>query len=215
MIIKGRARLILVMIIMTIFLFQNCATITKGTSQKIPVTSNPIGAKIIVDGEEAGNTPLTLKLKRKKDHVIRIEKQDYNSLEIRITRRSSPAASILGNIFWGLLGSIPGGLIAWGGAIGGIFGGEEAEDIVNTGNIVALIGFIAGWGVGILVDSSSGANSTLSPNVLDVTLTKSEGKPHPAVLNIDSEQVQNLKWIRIRFSNNDGENENISLDYID
>ncbi|UCE23125.1 MAG: PEGA domain-containing protein [Candidatus Aminicenantes bacterium] len=33
----------------------------------MPVTSNPLGAKIIVDGKEMGYTPLGLKLKKKKD----------------------------------------------------------------------------------------------------------------------------------------------------
>ncbi len=41
----------------TIFLLQSCATIVKGTSQKIPVTSAPIGAKVLVDGTEMGTTP--------------------------------------------------------------------------------------------------------------------------------------------------------------
>ena len=211
MIIKGKTSPILIMIVMTIFFSQYCATYMKRTFQKIPVTSNPIGAKIIVDGEEAGYTPLTLELKRKKDYVIRIEKPDYNSLEIRTTRVSSPAvagASILGNIFWGLLGAIPGAVIMGEATIG-------EEDKLNRGFIIMSLGYFAGWGGGILVDILSGAYSTQSPKVLNVTLTKSEGKPQPAVLNIDSEQVQNLKWIRIRFSNNDRENENISLDYID
>ncbi|NIO49571.1 MAG: PEGA domain-containing protein [Candidatus Aminicenantes bacterium] len=49
------------LMVTSVFLFQNCATIISGTSQKIPVTSNPSGAKIIVDGIEVGNAPLNLK----------------------------------------------------------------------------------------------------------------------------------------------------------
>ena len=67
---QRKTKIILALIISSVFLFQNCATIFSGfrTSQKIPVTSNPSGAKIIVDGEERGYTPLNLKLK--KNNVI-------------------------------------------------------------------------------------------------------------------------------------------------
>jgi len=94
MIIKSKARFILAIMVMSVFLLQNCASIIRGTSQKIPVTSNPLGARIIVDGKEMGYTPLNLKLKKKKGCVIRIEKQEYNPLEIRINRKSSPFLSI-------------------------------------------------------------------------------------------------------------------------
>ncbi len=44
--------------------FIHCATIIGGTSQRIPMTSSPSGAKIFVNGQEMGATPTTLKLKR-------------------------------------------------------------------------------------------------------------------------------------------------------
>ena len=84
MITKGNKQIFLAFFVSSVFLFQNCTTISRGTSQEIPVTSNPVGAKIIVDGKELGYTPLNLKLKRKKGHIIRIEKQGYNPLEIKI-----------------------------------------------------------------------------------------------------------------------------------
>ena len=101
MTIQRKTKSILALIVSSVFFFQNCATIIRGTSQKIPVTSNPTGAKIIVDGEEMGYAPLNLKLKRKKSHVIRIEKQGYNPLEIRTTRKTSAGLSVFANIFWG------------------------------------------------------------------------------------------------------------------
>jgi hypothetical protein len=89
MTVKGKTKIIAAMILITVFLLQNCATIIRGTSQNIPVTSNPIGAKITVNGEELGYTPLNLRLKRKKSCVIWVEKQGYNLLEIRILRKTS------------------------------------------------------------------------------------------------------------------------------
>jgi hypothetical protein len=44
--IKRNMQNILVLIVASAFVFQNCATTTKGTSQEMPVTSNPTGAKI-------------------------------------------------------------------------------------------------------------------------------------------------------------------------
>ncbi len=52
MIIKRKTQIILALMVMNVFLFQSCMTIMRGTSKKIPVTSNPSGAKIIVDGKE-------------------------------------------------------------------------------------------------------------------------------------------------------------------
>lgn len=55
MIVKSKTKFISVLMVISIFFFQNCATIIRGTSQNIPVTSIPIGAKIIVDGEAFRN----------------------------------------------------------------------------------------------------------------------------------------------------------------
>lgn len=166
---KGKIRIFLALFVLSVFIFQNCATIARGTSQKIPVTSNPIGAKIIVDGEEMGYAPLNLKLKRKKSHVIRIEKQGYNPLEIGITKKTSKGA-ITGSMGGNFLLGIPIGVLI-GLGVYGVRGGHEDEDIF-TAAIVAGVGVIIGWAGGAIVDVLSGANYTLSPEELNVTLTK-------------------------------------------
>jgi hypothetical protein len=38
-----------------------------------------------------------------------------------------------------------------------------------------------------------------------VTLEKIEGKPQPNFILIDEEQFQNIKWIRIKCADSDGE----------
>jgi hypothetical protein len=191
-----------------VFLFQNCLTFIRGTSQEIPVTSNPSGAKIIVNGKEMGYAPLLLKLKRKKkSYVIRIEKQDYNLLEIKIIRKRSALLSELGNVPWGIIG----------GYVGYRKAHVLSEDAVNLGDYLmtyfglVAAGVILGGAGAAAVDGISGASYKLSPKELNVTLKKIEGNPQPNFILIDAEQFQNIKWIRIKCADSDGE-EIVNLD---
>ena len=56
-----------------------CATILTGSSDDLNFTSNPSGAKILLDGLEIGTTPATIEVKRSgfSDKEI-ILKLDYN-----------------------------------------------------------------------------------------------------------------------------------------
>ena len=201
MIIKRKTQITLALLVSSVFLFQNCATIIRGTSQKIPVTSNPSGAKVTVDGKEMGYAPLILKLKKKKkSHVIRIEKQGYNPLEIRMARKpslSAQALSILGNFFFGVGSASLVHYVVWQ------LKGKPDEEMILYPDIV--LGFILGWIGAIWIDSTSGANSALSPKELNVTLKKQEGKPQPNLILLDAEQFRNIKWIRIKCADSDGE----------
>jgi len=194
MIIQRKTQIILALLVTSVFLFQSCATIIRGTTQKIPVTSNPLGAKIMVDGIEIGNTPIELKLKKKKSHLIRIEKQGYNPFEIRITRKPSFLISFFGNAYLG-------------GTIGGLLSVllARALDYEEVGYFGILIGGIAGWVAAIAVDFSTGANYNLKPDNLIVPLSKIEGELQPNFIHIDAEQFQNIKWIRIKCIDNDKE----------
>src|SRR5262249_6522497 len=50
------------------------------------LVTNPPGANIIVDGKEAGPSPLTLAdLKPGSEHAVRVEKNGYNDLEQKVT----------------------------------------------------------------------------------------------------------------------------------
>ena len=82
-----------------------CATIVKGTTQAIPVASEPTGARVSVDGTSAGTTPTTVTLSRKSNHMVTIEKDGYQSESVAITK--SMGAAVAGNI-------IAGGLVGWG-----------------------------------------------------------------------------------------------------
>jgi PEGA domain len=77
-------RFFLILTLASILLASNCATITRKTKQRIPVTSTPVGAAVIVNGVRKGVTPLEIRLARKeKAAVIRIESPGYDPVEIR------------------------------------------------------------------------------------------------------------------------------------
>jgi hypothetical protein len=82
-----------------------CASIVKGTTQPIPVSSDPTGADVKLDGNRVGQTPMTVEVKRKSDHLLTIEKTGYLPESVAITRNIGGA--VFGNI-------IAGGLIGWG-----------------------------------------------------------------------------------------------------
>jgi hypothetical protein len=82
-----------------------CATVIDGTDQKIPVTSNPPGAAISVDGGASAQTPTDLKLSRREEHTLVVSMPGYHSQRVSLRREISGA--IFGNI---LLGGIVGGV---------------------------------------------------------------------------------------------------------
>lgn len=82
-----------------------CATIIKGTHQDVPVSSEPSGASVLVDGVREGSTPATLRLSRKQSHVVTIELKGYDSENV--TLKPSMGGAVAGNI-------VAGGLIGWG-----------------------------------------------------------------------------------------------------
>ena len=50
--------------LVALFLFSSCATIFSGTRDEILFTSEPSGAKIIMDGYPVGKTPIMLDVRR-------------------------------------------------------------------------------------------------------------------------------------------------------
>lgn len=98
-------QLLLPFVIVTSTLLGGCATIIKGESQFIPINSNPTHADVIADGTLKGQTPLELKLERKRDHLVTIQKEGHKSISIPIVKN-------VGGAVWGNI--LAGGLIGWG-----------------------------------------------------------------------------------------------------
>jgi hypothetical protein len=113
MIKQRKIQIFLASSITIVFFFQCCTTFISKSSETIPVTSHPPGAKIIVDGKEIGHTPLNLKLRRNKNYVIRIEKQGYKPYEIRVTKDVSPAVIIISLLGGAISGACLGAFIGF------------------------------------------------------------------------------------------------------
>ncbi len=149
----------------------------------------------MVDGEEMGHTPLQLKLRRKKSHIIRIDKQGYNPIEIKIIPKTANnlGISILENIPWAFICAFS------GAAVTSAFIGVE-KGFPTTGGILVrtLPGFILGWVMAVYMDHKSGAIHTLYPKELNTTLSRIKGELRPKIFIIDTEQFQSIKWIRIK-----------------
>jgi hypothetical protein len=180
------------LVLFTIGFDSNCATITRKSTQRIPITSAPLGATVSVNGVAQGVTPLEVRLKRKvKDQVIRTESPGYNPVEIR-PRRKLSGGPIAGNF---LLGLIPGAILA--GYIGAIE--DYAFDPGGGGGktlLICVLGAAAFGGLFTAVDSA-GDGYELEPRELTVTLEKTEGAPRVDMILLDTEDFRIIKWIRV------------------
>jgi hypothetical protein len=87
------------LVLVVAFFLSGCATIVSGTTQKIPVSSDPTGAVAKVDGTMAAVTPTIFNLERKTDHTIEISKEGYKTAIVAIRRAINGAA--FGNILAG------------------------------------------------------------------------------------------------------------------
>jgi hypothetical protein len=80
-----------------------CATIMHGSSQEVGISSTPTSATVTVDDKELGKTPVVAKLKRKQNHIVKINLDGYKPYETTLTRKTS--GWVWGNIvFGGLIG---------------------------------------------------------------------------------------------------------------
>lgn len=97
-------RILYFALIIVISMFLNsCATLLNTTTQDIEIKSSPAGARISVDNKKFGLTPQTVNIERKKDHMVKIELDGYQTYETMITTKIS-------FWFWGNIcnGFIPG-----------------------------------------------------------------------------------------------------------
>jgi hypothetical protein len=184
----GRAAVLLAA---SVFFLQNCATIAHRTTQKIPVTAAFIGgtggAEVFVNGELVGTTPLMLKLAKKRPAVIRIEKDGYNPIVMRIKRdRSDSKSVILGNL---LLGPFVGFGLAMR-----LSKDRELHDHMGGRLLLMTVISTAAF---IGVDSVSGAGYSLSPETIEVVLTRVNGTPRADTVEIDEARLRDVKWLRI------------------
>lgn len=70
--------------------------------QDIPVTTNPIGAMILVNGKPAGTTPTTVSLERNRDHILTLVKENCCQEDVVITKQYQKEKSYLKAIHSGV-----------------------------------------------------------------------------------------------------------------
>lgn len=84
-------------------LLTGCASIVNGSTQPVSFISTPAAARVIVDGNPIGSTPVVHALSRKKLHAVRFELDGYQPYEMALSR--SVSGWVWGNIvFGGLIG---------------------------------------------------------------------------------------------------------------
>ena len=86
-----------------------CGTLINHTTQMIYLQSDPPGASAVIDGVTRVQTPVSVKLKRGKDHFVTFEKEGYEKENIVIDHELS--GWVWGNV---LIGGLIGVAIDFG-----------------------------------------------------------------------------------------------------
>ena len=177
---------LLILPLTSLLLSPGCATLIRKKMQRIPVTSAPVGATVIINGVEQGATPLEVWLTRKqKGQVIRIESPGYNPYEIQLKRRASLITD-LGNAVIGIALCVP--------IINAYAASDpDIKEFVFVAPLLAA-GVIA---LPVSVDRISKKSFEFRPKNLTVTLTKADGTPRVDTIVIEAEDFKNIKWIRV------------------
>lgn len=90
---------------MLLLFTQACGTIIHGTTQEVGISSHPGNATVTINGQNHGNTPMLIDLKRKDSHMVKLELEGYQTYETNLIRKTS--GWVWGNIvFGGLIGLV-------------------------------------------------------------------------------------------------------------
>jgi hypothetical protein len=86
----------------TLLLFASCATVFRGskTAKSIQISGNPPAAKVYINNEYIGQTPINYEVKKRKEMSIKIEKDGYKDLHTEIETKINPiwaGISVVGN----------------------------------------------------------------------------------------------------------------------
>jgi hypothetical protein len=82
--------------------FSSCASIIHGNKQIMPISSNPTGAQVTVDGQLYYNSPCELVLDRDKPYIVTLTMDGYQTEQVKLERGFS---------LWFFIGIIPGAIL--------------------------------------------------------------------------------------------------------
>ena len=80
----SKARCYVVFVLMALLLGGCTPAVLK---QEIPVSTNPMHARIYVNGQPVGQTPGTVSLERNRDHILTLVKEDYRQEDVVIRKQ--------------------------------------------------------------------------------------------------------------------------------
>jgi hypothetical protein len=157
-----------------------------GSEQRVPVTSVPPGAAVIVNGIPQGVTPLGLDLTRRhKAPVIRIESPGYDPVEIRVVKKVS-GLPFLFNILAGFAPAI-------------VPAARHSLDHHGEGFFLIWSLWAVAFGAGLTVfDTVTGTINEFDRKEIVVTLKKADGPTRVETILMAAEDFRNIKWLRIR-----------------
>ena len=98
-----KGTLVIIIAVMSLMLI-GCGTIVQGTYQQIPISSNPSGARLLID-DSTYTTPAQVRLRRDEVYVATIEKDGFETQQIVITKSLSTLAIL--NVPFGLVIGLP------------------------------------------------------------------------------------------------------------
>lgn len=123
----------------SLLLFSSCATVFRGakTEKSIQIAGNPPAAKVYINNEYIGQTPLNYQMTKRKEVTVKIEKEGYKDLHTEIETKLNPmwtGISVVGNA---LLLEIPTIIDYKNGAISDIVTDSISYDLVKLNSIVS------------------------------------------------------------------------------
>lgn len=177
-------------------LLAGCQTLSRGRTQAIPATSRPPGVRVIVDEALVGETPITLKMTRRAEHVVRFEAQGYRPVEIHFVRKRPPLGETILTSLWGA----PAGAVVLGLPVYAVWNWidkppEEGE--LGRGLFSMAVGALAGWAIVTSIDAHIPSNRDLAPQTLFIEMEKSEAPAAPKVIHAPADRLGDIRWLRI------------------
>lgn len=73
--------------VMLLVFFSGCATLFKGSTQVLPVNSDPAGAEVFVDGVSVGRTPIQLRLVVNKPYTITVRSETGQERTVQVVNQ--------------------------------------------------------------------------------------------------------------------------------
>ncbi len=167
-------------------ILSGCLTVSRGTTESLSVISNPTGATVVAElllksgrldtVNENENTvlscnptPCTVEIPRKNHARITVRKKGYQPIKfLAVSKGSSPTSTIKPGT--GVAGMAPGSHV--------VAGTPETITRYISGNTMTALQMLSFFGTaGMVVDSVSGANRSLSPNPVTVVLAPIKTTP--------------------------------------